>query len=353
MQAERSSNRQNHGHPLPKTGKGLAPLVMATLLGMQIQVPAFAIETSPAAPAASATSAASSATSSATTTTTTVDLSFDGTDKSHEAERKTIETILNDIEAAWNAHDIDKVMAYYAEDYINNDGLDKTAVKEITQDFWKTNPDAKSSSVINQVRVEGIFATVESRDTAYGTIKMNPMRDSSLQGELNTVSGGQLYLKKTADTWKITGDRIDYELVKVTYGVAKNLKISFTAPEQVKSGKSFSAKIDVDLPSNYLAVGSITTQPLEYPQKTPKDLWRAMDTSSLERIVPANTNNKNELLMATVIITDINKRNLAGIELLTRRLNVVPEAIDSSSKTQTASLEDSLAQKTPKQSKKD
>jgi hypothetical protein len=78
-----------------------------------------------------------------------------------------------------------------------------------------------------------------------------------------------------------------------------------------------------------------------------------MDTSSLERIVPANTHNKNELLMATVIITDINKRNLAGIELLTRRLNVVPEATDSSSKTQTASLEDSLAQKTPKQSKKD
>jgi ketosteroid isomerase-like protein len=351
VQAERSSNKQDLGYVLSKTGKGLAPLVMAALLGVQIQAPVFAIETSPAAPAASATSAATSATSTAAATST--ELTFDGTDKSHEAERKTIETILNDIEAAWNAHDIDKVMAYYAEDYINNDGLDKTAVKEITQDFWKTNPDAKSSSVINQVRVEGNFATVESRDTAYGTIKMNPMRDSSLQGELNTVSGGQLYLKKTADTWKITGDRIDYELVKVTYGVAKNLKISFTAPEQVKSGKSFSAKIDVDLPSNYLAVGSITTQPLEYPQKTPKDLWRAMDTSSLERIVPANTNNKNELLMATVIITDINKRNLAGIELLTRRLNVVPEAIDNSSKTQTASLEDSLAQKTPKQSKKD
>lgn len=342
MQAERSSNKKNLGQVLSKTGKGLAPLVMATLFSMQIQAPVFAIESSPAAPAASATSAATSS-----------ELNFDGTDKSHETERKTIETILTDIETAWNAHDIDKVMAYYAEDYINNDGLDKTAVKEITQDFWKTNPDAKSSSVIAQIRVEGNFATVESRDTAYGTIKMNPMRDSSLQGELNTVSGGQLYLKKTADTWKITGDRIDYELVKVTYGVAKNLKISFTAPEQVKSGKQFSAKIDVDLPSNYLAVGSITNQPLEYPQKTPKDLWRAMDTSSLERIINANTNNKNELLMATVIITDINKRNLAGIELLTRRLNVVPESIDNSIKTQTASLEDSIAQKALKQSKKD
>jgi hypothetical protein len=170
---------------------------------------------------------------------------------------------------------------------------------------------------------------------------------------LNTVSGGQLYLKRQQDTWKITGDRIDYELVKVTYGVAKNLKISFTAPEQVKSGKQFSAKIDVDLPNNYLAVGSITNQALEYPQRTPKDLWRAMDTPSLERIINANTNNKNELLMATVIITDINKRNLAGIELLTRRLNVVPEASDTPGKTQTASSLDQSIAKAAKPIKKD
>lgn len=301
-----------------------------------------ALETSPAASA----------------TSTSTEQSFDGTEKGHEAEHKQIETLLAEIEAAWNAHDIEKVMGYYAEDYINNDGLDKTAVKEITQDFWKTNPDAKSSSITTQIRVEGNFATVESRDTAVGTIKMNPMKDSSLQGELNTVSGGQLYLKRAGDTWKITGDRIDYELVKVTYGVAKNLKIAFTAPEQVKSGKSFSAKIEVDLPNNYLAVGSITSQPLEYPQKTPKDLWRAMESSSsamssLERIIPANTNNKNELLMATVIVTDINKRNLAGIELLTRRLNVVPDSSDPNSKTQTASIEQSLAQKAMKQIKKD
>ena len=334
MQAGRAIKTRKQGSRLlSRTISGITPTVVAiaSLISLQIQLPALALEPSPAA-----------------TATSNNEVNFDGTEKGHEAERKQIETLLADIESSWNAHNIDKVMAYYADDYINNDGLDKTAVKEITQDFWKTNPDAKSSSVTTQIRVEGNFATVESRDTAYGTIKMNPMRDSSLQGELNTISGGQLYLKKTADTWKITGDRIDYELVKVTYGVAKNLKISFTAPEQVKSGKQFSAKIDVDLPNNYLAVGSITSQPLEYPQKTPKDLWRAMDSSSLERIIPANTNNKNELLMATVIITDINKRNLAGIELLTRRLNVVPEATDTATKTATASLDQTLVQKANK-----
>ncbi|HEY9684144.1 MAG TPA: nuclear transport factor 2 family protein [Oculatellaceae cyanobacterium] len=322
--------------PVANKRKIFAPLMVASLLSLSIQMPMFALEPSTAV----------SATSNS-------EINFDGTEKGHEAERKQIESLLTDIESAWNAHDITKVMSYYSEDYINNDGLDKNAVKEITQDFWKTNPDAKSSSVTTQIRIEGNFATVESKDTAYGTIKMSPMRDSNLQGELNTVSGGQLYLKRAGDTWKITGDRIDYELVKVTYGIAKNLKISFTAPEQVKSGKPFSAKIDVDLPNNYLAVGSITNQALEYPQRTPKDLWRAMDTPSLERIINANTNNKNELLMATVIITDINKRNLAGIELLTRRLNVVPEATDTLGKTQTASSLDQSLAKAAKQIKKD
>ena len=139
MQAARSSNYLRLGRSRGLSGKGVAPLVMATLLSWQLQTPGSALETSPAAPAASATSAA-----------TSTELNFDGTDKSHDTERKSIETILTDIEASWNAHDIDKVMAYYADDYINNDGLDKNAVKEITQDFWKTNPDAKSSSVTTQ-----------------------------------------------------------------------------------------------------------------------------------------------------------------------------------------------------------
>ncbi len=42
--------------------------------------------------------------------------------KEHEAERKEIEELLTNIETQWNAHNLDSVMSYYADDYINNDG---------------------------------------------------------------------------------------------------------------------------------------------------------------------------------------------------------------------------------------
>jgi ketosteroid isomerase-like protein len=283
---------------------------------------AIALETSPAI----------------TTATNASDLFFDS-DKSNESQRKDIENLLADIEGQWNAHNLDKVMSYYADDYINNDGLDKKAVAELTQEFWKTYPDAKSTSLTKQIRIEGNFATIESRDTATGTTAMN--HDTSLTGELNSVSEGQLYLKNVNSSWKIIGDRIDYEKVRVAYGLAKNLNVAFTAPEQIKSGRQFAAKLDVDLPAGYLAIGSITNQPLEYPQHTPNEIWRAMETSTLERIISANTSNKNELLMATIGITDLAKRNLVGIELLTRRINVVPEI--ESGKTQTATASDDSA----------
>ena len=117
--------------------KALAPhlalLLMTLNLLPQGALPALALETSPAVAVTSSTG-----------------INFGDTESGHEAERKQIESLLAEIENSWNAHELDKVMNYYADDYINNDGLDKTAVKEITQDFWKTNPDAKSSSNKNR-----------------------------------------------------------------------------------------------------------------------------------------------------------------------------------------------------------
>ncbi len=120
-------------------------------------------------------------------------------------------------------------MSYYADDYINNDGLDKKAVSKLTEDFWKTYPDAKSSSKTKSIRIEGNFATVESRDMAVGsTAKAMPGIDT--KGDLNSISEGQLYIKKIGTNWRIIGDRIDYEKVRVAFGLAKTLNASFSAP---------------------------------------------------------------------------------------------------------------------------
>jgi hypothetical protein len=245
-----------------------------------------------------------------------------------DQDRKDIEKLLGDIETQWNAHNLPAVMINYADDYLNNDGLDKTAVSKLTEDFWKTYPDAKSKSTTKEVRLEGPFATVESRDVATGTTAKE-MPGIGTKGELNSVSEGQLYLKKQGQGWKIVGDRIDYERVRVAFGLARQMQATFSAPEQVKSGKPYTAKLELNLPSGLTAVGSITNTPLQYPQPQPEDAWRPMNDPSpdhplLERVLPTNTKNRNELLMATVGITNSNRNSLMGIAFLTRRINVIP-----------------------------
>ena len=58
--------------------------------------------------------------------------------------------------------------------------------------------------------------------------------------------------------------------------------------------------------------------------------------------MPANSNNKNELLMATIGITNTARSNLMGITFLTRRLNVVPN-IDEPVDTKTAAKDSKTA----------
>ncbi len=245
------------------------------------------------------------------------------TEKQLELE---IETLLKEIETQWNNHDLENVMKYYDDHYVNNDGLDKKAVRELTKDFWKTYPDSKSSSKTRSIRIEGKFATVESQDKAEGSTEQELAAVSS-KGFLTSISEGQLYLKKMGQDWKIIGDRIDYEKVTLAFGLSKDLKASFEAPQQVKSGQEYAAKLSVDLPPDLIAVGSITNEPLTYPQGPHKDNWRQIENQMLERIIHANKNNYNELLMATIGITDGSRKNLRGLTYLTRRLNVVPEAV--------------------------
>jgi len=82
--------------------------------------------------------------------------------------------------------------------------------------------------------------------------------------------------------------------------------------------------LELNLPSGLTAVGSITNQILEYPRPPPTEVWRPLDGPTLERVINANGNNRNELLMATIGITNAQRNALMGIEFLTRRLNVVP-----------------------------
>lgn len=293
-------------------------------------ISAMAIETSPAA-----------------TTAASGDSVLEPDNKTSEKERKEIESLLASLESQWNAHDLDGVMSHYSDDYVNNDGLDKKAVASITKKFWSQYPDSKSNSKIKQVRIDGNFSTIESRDVATGTTERENA-DTGTKGELNSVSEGQVYLKKNGNNWKIIGDRIDYEKVRVSYGLARQLTANFSAPEQVKSGRQYSARVDISLPVGLTAIGSIMSQPLKYPQTPDKEgdaKPRIIDGESLERVMSANTHNRNELLMATVGITNATRSHLMGITVVTRRLNVIPTTTDEDKTTDVAAKSEEEAGK--------
>ena len=291
------------------------------MIALSLLVAVFSSTQTPALAAAPASTSLSAPTANDSDTKSELEPDKD----KYKAEQQEIESLLGDIETQWNAHNLDAVMNFYHDDYVNNDGLDKNAVRELTKDFWKTYPDAKSSSKTKQVRVEGKFSTVESRDKAVGSTARE-MPGIGTKGVLSSISEGQLYLRKFGKDWKIVGDRIDYEKVRVAFGSATDLATSFIAPEQVKSGQEYSARLKVELPKDLIAVGSITSEPLKYPQPPHQDQWRPIENQILERIIHANTSNHNELLMATIGITDKTRSNLKGLTYLTRRLNVVPES---------------------------
>ena len=289
-----------------------------------LPVIALCLSTSINTDAVSAVETSATATPKINASATKFDFSLDPNDDSTAAQKKEIDSLLKEIESAWNNHQLEKVMDYYSDNYVNNDGLTKKAIKELTLDFWKTYPDARSSSKTKSIRVEGDYATVESRDKAVGsTAKVMPAIGS--KGLLTSISESQLYLKKIRGKWKIVGDRVDFEKVKVSFGMAKDLNASFVAPELVKSGQEYSAKITVQIPGKCAAIGSISSEPLKYPQPAHKDAWKPIENDTLERLIHANKSNHNELLMATIGITDETRTSLKGLTYLTRRMNVVPE----------------------------
>ena len=265
-----------------------------------------------------------------------------------EDPKKEIEKLLAGFEHDWNAHNLDAVMAYYADDYVNNDGFDKKTIQKLTEELWKTYPDIKSSSLVKQIRIEGPYASVESHDEAVGSTNQE-MPGLGTKGELKSISEGQLYCKHVGLHWRITGDRIDYEKIKVSYGAARQLEPIFAAPEQVKSGKQFSARLEVDLPTGLGATGSISQTSVSFPLPKISDKYKQIgdpltDRPLLERVMTANSKNRNELLMATVVLTNASGNSIMGVVMLTRRLNVVPIMEDDASKAENTTAQASTSE---------
>ncbi len=259
---------------------------------------------------------------------TSFSVNADNKDINNITEVQKINELLDNLENDWNLYKIDNLIKYYADDFVNGDGLNIDSVKKLTEELWEAYPDIKTKSQDRTVRVYGEYATVESTDIFEGNSSMI-RQEVGANGVLKAVSVGQVFFKKFGPVWKITSDKTIFERVSIGYALGGELidqnKIRLSAPEQVPGGQQYTARLDFELPSDIKPVAAISKEVLVYPQVAAEDKFRLINEPKLERLIPSNKNGKNELITATVGLTGgALKPKLLGLAFLTRRVNVIP-----------------------------
>ena len=259
---------------------------------------------------------------------TAFSINAENKDVNNITEVQKVNELLDTLENDWNSHNIDRLIKYYSDDFVNGDGLDINSIKNLTVELWEAYPDIKTKSQERTVRVFGEYATVESTDIFEGNSSMI-REEVGANGVLKAVSVGQVFLKKFGSVWKVTSDKTIFERVNIGYALGSELieqnKIRLTAPEQIAGGQQYTARLDFELPTDIKPVAAISKEVLVYPQIAAEDKFRLINEPKLERLIPSNRGGKNELVTATIGLTGgALKPKLLGLAFLTRRVNVIP-----------------------------
>lgn len=249
-------------------------------------------------------------------------------------EYNTLVSFIKKLDECTNAHNIEELKALYSDDYVNADGIDLKTLMTLIKETWKNFPDMALTSNIQSVHINNDYATIETFDIAKGTTaKLSEMTKDT--GNLTSNSKIIIYLKKFGNDWKIVSDKIVYEKTFLKYGKAKSFDYDIVAPEQVLAGSEYTATVEVNVPQGVVALGSITREPIVYPEVKSEEIFRQIppEYGVLERIMNANSTNNNELAVASIGFTELVQDmyqnaqiKLTGMVLMMQRVNVIPKS---------------------------
>lgn len=240
-----------------------------------------------------------------------------------------IEKVFFNIYEAWNNHDADKLFSFYSKNFVTGDGIVKSDYRELTESLWAAYPDIQIENQKRTVRSQDQYATISGIDFFFGQSK-DENADLGKKGTLNAISQGQIFLQKIGKDWKVVSDRIQFELVTVYYGNAKdyldNHQIYFSSPEQVQANEQYSGTLYFILPENIKATASINRETIRKPgDEPPEESFQVVNDHKLERLFQANDTNHNELVSATIILSKgIIEPRLDGVLYISKRVNVSP-----------------------------
>lgn len=231
----------------------------------------------------------------------------------------------NHVECA-NKTNIENFIKFYSQDYISNDGFNLDSTTNLFKELWHQYGNVKYKNAVNSIAFYGDTALVNVTETATATL----MNEKNKKGELKSFVDVIYYLKRDNNSWIITGENILTEQINILWGDAKSVATHFEAPQLVGAGEDYSATLYIAPPQGILAIGSISSEVVSYPQRPQKDVFRKFSQDyTIERIITANTENTNEYVIATIGYSrpsvSNNNMNLSGFACLIRRVNVVPK----------------------------
>ena len=228
------------------------------------------------------------------------------------------------------------ISSIISDTFISNDGFSKEAYMKMLKKSWDLYPNLKSSSKIEKLTIDGDTAQIYVTDSAKGKLS-NTNNKLEKSGTVTIQTESIMFMQKYGNEWTLQSIYTLKENSILAYSDAQLIKINLTAPNQVAKDSSYCAKLQIDLPSNYIPFASITNDKIEYPPTIPEMVFKSPASDGiLERIVNANSEGKNEYAVATIGITKptISKDNkitikISGMAVAITRVNVISTKQDA------------------------
>ncbi len=246
--------------------------------------------------------------------------------------QKTPESQIEDFVKKYNRYsqknEIEKLKELYDENYVNNDGFDKNTVFKLMQMAQNAYDEVDYETVIEKIEVNGNYATVTAKETANGitTKTINSIEDKgSIYSEVYYTN----YLKKEGNKWKILSTEVKSEIVILKYGEAKNMEFQITAPDYISSDAEYEITARTEAPPESFIVGSIINEPIVFPVTQNNDVYRAVKSDEIARVVKSNSDNNNEYATVTLAVTRAMLEpptvviNMTGMAFIMKRVNVI------------------------------
>ncbi|CAC5343728.1 MULTISPECIES: hypothetical protein [Planktothrix] len=183
-----------------------------------------------------------------------------GTGISLRANAETPETapanvtnLLNQIDAAANRRDVEKVMGFYGSNFTNSDGLDYQSLRQVLKEFWNRYSQLNYRTELQSWQQNSDILTTTTITEITGTKKIDN-REFALT---STITSQQQIQGE-----KIIKQEIIAEKNQLTLG-KKPPTVVFNLPEQVKAGQEFNIDAIVQEPlENDILIGTAITEPI-------------------------------------------------------------------------------------------